>query len=205
MAKSNVPKGKLVRKFGENIFGNPKYDNLLNKKPYTPGQHGPTRRRRLSNYGIQLREKQKIKAMYGVLERQFRNYFHKAEKMTGETGTNLLQLLECRLDNVVYRLGFSSTRSQARQLVSHAHFLLNNKKCNYPSAMVKPGDLIQVRNKSKKMEFIMESMKRIKGDIELPWLEIDKAKMTGTFLAVPERDEMALTVNEQLVVELYSK
>ena len=205
MAKSNVPKGKLVRKFGENIFGNPKYDNLLNKKPYTPGQHGPTRRRRLSNYGIQLREKQKIKSMYGVLERQFRNYFHKAEKMTGETGTNLLQLLECRLDNVVYRLGLASTRSQARQLVSHAHFLLNNQKCNYPSATVKPGDIIQVRNKSKKIEFIMESMKRIKGDIELPWLELDKAKMTGTFLAVPEREEMALTVNEQLVVELYSK
>ncbi len=205
MAKSNVPKGKLVRKFGENIFGNPKYDSLLNKKPYTPGQHGPTRRRRLSNYGIQLREKQKIKAMYGVLERQFRNYFHKAEKMNGETGTNLLQLLECRLDNVVYRLGFASTRAQARQLVSHAHFLLNNRKCNYPSAMVKPGDMIQVRDKSKKMEFIMESMKRIKGDIELPWLELDKAKMTGSFIAVPERDEMALTVNEQLVVELYSK
>ena len=205
MAKSNVPKGKLVRKFGENIFGNPKYDSLLNKKPYTPGQHGPTRRRRLSNYGIQLREKQKIKAMYGVLERQFRNYFHKAEKMTGETGTNLLQLLECRLDNVVYRLGLASTRSQARQLVSHAHFLLNNQKCNYPSATVKPGDIIQVRNKSNKIEFIMESMNRIKGDIELPWLELDKAKMTGTFLAVPERDEMALTVNEQLVVELYSK
>lgn len=205
MAKSSVPKGKLVRKFGENIFGNPKYDSLLNKKPYTPGQHGPTRRRRLSNYGIQLREKQKIKSMYGILERQFRNYFHKAEKMNGETGTNLLQLLECRLDNVVYRLGFASTRAQARQLVSHAHFLLNNRKCNYPSASVKPGDLIQVRDKSKKMEFIMESMKRIKGDIELPWLELDKAKMTGSFLAVPERDEMALTVNEQLVVELYSK
>lgn len=205
MAKSNVPKGKLVRKFGENIFGNPKYDSLLNKKPYTPGQHGPTRRRRLSNYGIQLREKQKIKAMYGVLERQFRNYFHKAEKMNGETGTNLLQLLECRLDNVVYRLGFASTRAQGRQLVSHAHFLLNNRKCNYPSASVKPGDVIQVRDKSKKMEFIMESMKRIKGDIELPWLELDKAKMTGSFIAVPERDEMALTVNEQMVVELYSK
>ncbi|MDP6628935.1 MAG: 30S ribosomal protein S4 [Candidatus Marinimicrobia bacterium] len=205
MAKSNVPKGKLVRKFGENIFGNPKYDSLLNKKPYTPGQHGPTRRRRLSNYGIQLREKQKIKAMYGVLERQFRNYFHKAEKMNGETGTNLLQLLECRLDNVVYRLGFATTRAQARQLVSHAHFLLNNRKCNYPSASVKPGDVIQVRDKSKKMEFIMESMKRIKGDIELPWLELDKAKMTGSFIAVPERDEMALTVNEQMVVELYSK
>jgi small subunit ribosomal protein S4 len=205
MAKSNVPKGKLVRKFGENIFGNPKYDSLLNKKPYTPGQHGPTRRRRLSNYGVQLREKQKIKAMYGVLERQFRNYFHKAEKMTGETGTNLLQLLECRLDNVVYRLGLASTRSQARQMVSHAHFLLNNRKCNYPSATVKPGDVIQVREHSKRMEIIMDAMKRIKGDIGLPWLELDKAKMTGTFLAVPERDEMALTVNEQLVVELYSK
>ncbi len=205
MAKSSVPKGKLVRKFGENIFGNPKYDSLLNKKPYTPGQHGPTRRRRLSNYGVQLREKQKIKAMYGVLERQFRNYFHKAEKMTGETGTNLLQLLECRLDNVVYRLGLASTRSQARQMVSHAHFLLNNRKCNYPSATVKPGDVIQVRERSKKMEIIVEAMKRIKGDIGLPWLELDKAKMTGTFLAVPERDEMALTVNEQLVVELYSK
>ena len=205
MAKSSVPKGKLVRKFGENIFGNPKYDSLLNKKPYTPGQHGATRRRRLSNYGVQLREKQKIKAMYGVLERQFRNYFHKAEKMTGETGTNLLQLLECRLDNVVYRLGLASTRSQARQMVSHAHFLLNNRKCNYPSATVKPGDVIQVREHSKRMEIIMDAMKRIKGDIGLPWLELDKAKMTGTFLAVPERDEMALTVNEQLVVELYSK
>ena len=205
MAKSSVPKGKLVRKFGENIFGNPKYDSLLNKKPYTPGQHGPTRRRRLSNYGVQLREKQKIKAMYGVLERQFRNYFHKAEKMTGETGTNLLQLLECRLDNVVYRLGLASTRSQARQMVSHAHFLLNNRRCNYPSATVKPGDVIQVRERSRRMEIIMDAMKRIKGDMGLPWLELDKGKMTGTFLAVPERDEMALTVNEQLVVELYSK
>jgi small subunit ribosomal protein S4 len=205
MAKSNIPKGKLVRKFGENIFGNPKYDSLLNKKPYSPGQHGQTRRRRLSNYGVQLREKQKIKAMYGVLERQFRNYFHQAEKISGETGTNLLQLLECRLDNVVYRLGLASTRAQARQLVSHAHFMLNNRKCNYPSASIKPGDVIQVRDRSRKMEKIMESMKRIKGDIELPWLELDKAKLSGTFLAVPERDEMALTVNEQLVVELYSK
>jgi small subunit ribosomal protein S4 len=205
MAKSTIPKGKLVRKFGENIFGNPKYDSLLNKKPYSPGQHGQTRRRRLSNYGVQLREKQKIKAMYGVLERQFRNYFYKAETMTGETGTNVLQLLECRLDNVVYRLGLASTRAQARQLVSHAHFMLNNRKCNYPSASIKPGDVIQVRDRSRKMEKIMESMKRIKGDIELPWLELDKSKMSGTFLAVPERDEMALTVNEQLVVELYSK
>ena len=149
MSKVDTPKGKLVRKFGENIFGNPKYDALLNKKPYMPGQHGPNRRRRLSNYGVQLQEKQKIKAMFGVLEKQFRNYFHKAEKMYGDTGTNLLQLLECRLDNVVYRLGFASTRSQSRQLVSHSHFLLNNRKCNIPSAAIKPGDMIQVRDKSK--------------------------------------------------------
>ena len=205
MSKAKISKGKLVRKFGENIFGNPKFDNLLNKKPYTPGQHGPTRRRRLSNYGLQLKEKQKIKAMYGVLERQFRNYFHKAEKMPDETGTNLLQLLECRLDNVVYRLGFASTRSQARQMVSHSHFLLNNKKCNFPSASLKPNDIIQVRDKSKKLDIILDSMKRIKGDIDLPWLDLDKANMIGTFLAVPDRNDMGLTVNEQLVVELYSK
>ena len=205
MSKAKISKGKLVRKFGENIFGNPKFDNLLNKKPYTPGQHGPTRRRRLSNYGLQLKEKQKIKAMYGVLERQFRNYFHNAEKMSGETGTNLLQLLECRLDNVVYRLGFASTRSQARQMVGHSHFLLNNKKCNFPSASLKPNDIIQVRDKSKKLDIILDSMKRIKGDIDLPWLDLDKANMIGTFLAVPDRNDMGLTVNEQLVVELYSK
>ena len=205
MSKVDTPKGKLVRKFGENIFGNPKYDNLLNKKPYMPGQHGPNRRRRLSNYGVQLQEKQKIKAMYGVLERQFRNYFHKAEKMNGETGTNLLQLLECRLDNIVYRLGFASTRSQSRQLVSHAHFLLNDRKCNIPSASLKPGDVIRVRDKSKEIDVILDSIKKIKGDISYPWLELDKAKMTGSFLAIPERDEMLLTLNEQLVVELYSK
>jgi len=205
VAKLSIPKGKLVRKYGENIFGNPKYDRLLNKKPYSPGQHGPTRRRRISNYGIQLREKQKIKFMYGLLERQFRNYFAKAELMKGETGTNLLQLLESRLDNVVFRLGFASTRSQARQLVSHAHFLVNDRKCNYPSRLLKPGDTVQVREKSRKLDIILDAMKRIKGDIDLPWLELDKAKMKGTFLAVPERDEMNLTVNEQLVVELYSK
>ena len=205
MSKVDTPKGKLVRKFGENIFGNPKYDTLLNKKPYTPGQHGPSRRRRLSNYGVQLQEKQKIKAMFGVLEKQFRNYFHKAEKMDGETGTNLLQLLECRLDNVVYRLGFASTRSQSRQLVSHSHFLLNNRKCNFPSASIKPGDVIQVRDKSKKLDVILNSIKNVKGDISYSWLELDKAKMKGSFVAVPEREEMLLTVNEQLVVELYSK
>ena len=205
MAKIKTPKGKLVRKFGENIFGNPKFDKLLNRKPYAAGQHGQSRRRRLSNYGVQLKEKQKIKIMYGILERQFRNYFEKADKMVGETGTNLMQMLESRLDNVVYRLGFASTRSAARQLVNHAHVLVNNHKVNIPSYIVKPGDVIQIRARSKKMDVIVESMKRIKGDLDLPWLELDKAKMTGTVIAIPEREDMQVLVNEQLVVELYSK
>ena len=205
MAKSDTTKGKLVRKFAENIFGNPKFDRLLNRKPYPPGQHGQTRRSKLSNYGIQLREKQKIKFMYGLLEKQFRLSFLKADKMKGETGTNMLQLLESRLDNVVYRLGFAPSRPAGRQLVSHKHFLVNNKVVNIPSFIVKPGDVVQVRKRSKKMDIILESIKRIKGDIDLPWLEIDKAKMRGTFQSVPDRDEMQLTVNEQLVVELYSK
>ena len=205
MAKSNKPKGKLVRKFGENIFGNPKYDRLLNRKPYSPGQHGQGRRSKLSNYGIQLQEKQKIKFMYGLLEKQFRLTFERAEKMKGETGTNMLQILESRLDNVVYRLGFAPSRPAARQLVSHKHFLVNNKIVNISSFIVKPGDVIEVREKSRKMDIILESMRRIKGDMDLSWLSLDKAKMKGTFNAVPERDEMQLTINEQLVVELYSK
>jgi small subunit ribosomal protein S4 len=205
MAKLKTPKGKLVRKFGENIFGNPKYDRILNRKPYGPGQHGQSRRRRLSNYGTQLREKQKIKILYGVLEKQFRNYFKKADKMTGETGTNLMQLLEQRLDNIVYRLGFAPTRAAARQLVNHGHFLVNNRKVNIASFSVKPGDAIQVRVRSKKIDLILDSMKRIKGDIDLPWLELDKAKMTGSMIAIPEREDIQVLVNEQMVVELYSK
>ncbi len=205
MAKSNKSKGKLVRKFGENIFGNPKYDRLLNRKPYSPGQHGQSRRSKLSNYGIQLQEKQKIKFMYGLLEKQFRLTFERAEKMKGETGTNMLQILESRLDNVVYRLGFAPSRPAARQLVSHKHFLVNNKIVNISSFIVKPGDVIEVRKKSRKMDIILESMRRIKGDMDLSWLSLDKAKMKGTFNAVPDRDEMQLTINEQLVVELYSK
>ena len=205
MAKVNTPKGKLVRKFGENIFGNPKYDKLLNRKPYAPGQHGQSRRSKLSNYGIQLQEKQKIKFMYGLLEKQFKLTFQNADKMEGETGTNMLQLLESRLDNIVYRLGFAFSRPAARQLVSHKHFLVNNRLVNIPSYILKPGDIIEVRSKSKKMDIIIDSMRRIKGDIDLTWLNIDKAKMKGTFISVPDRDEMQLTVNEQLVVELYSK
>tara|TARA_B100001971_G_C18013112_1_gene443424 strand:- start:162 stop:779 length:618 start_codon:yes stop_codon:yes gene_type:complete len=205
MAKSQTTKGKIVRKFGENIFGNPKYDRLLNRKPYAPGQHGQGRRSKLSNYGTQLREKQKIKFMYGLLEKQFRLNFVKADKMKGETGTNMLQLLESRLDNVAFRLGFAPSRPAARQLVSHKHFLVNNKVVNIPSYIVEQGDVIEVRDKSKKMDIILESMRRIKGDMDLSWLELDKAKLRGTFVAVPDRDDMQLTVNEQLVVELYSK
>ena len=205
MAKSQTTKGKIVRKFGENIFGNPKYDRLLNRKPYAPGQHGQGRRSKLSNYGTQLREKQKIKFMYGLLENQFRLNFVKADKMKGETGTNMLQLLESRLDNIAFRLGFAPSRPAARQLVSHKHFLVNNKVVNIPSYIVEQGDVIEVRDKSKKMDIILESMRRIKGDMDLSWLELDKAKLRGTFVAVPDRDEMQLTVNEQLVVELYSK
>ena len=204
-AKSQTTKGKIVRKFGENIFGNPKYDRLLNRKPYAPGQHGQGRRSKLSNYGTQLREKQKIKFMYGLLEKQFKLNFVKADKMKGETGTNMLQLLESRLDNVAFRLGFAPSRPAARQLVSHKHFLVNNKVVNIPSYIVEQGDVIEVRDKSKKMDIILESMRRIKGDMDLSWLELDKAKLRGTFVAVPDRDEMQLTVNEQLVVELYSK
>ncbi len=205
MAKIKQSRGKLVRKFGENIFGNPKYDRLLNRKPYGPGQHAQSRRPKVSNYGTQLQEKQKIKFMYGLLEKQFRITFKKAEKLKGETGTNMLQLLESRLDNVVYRLSFAPTRPAARQLVNHKHFLVNGKSVNIPSYIVKPGDKISVREKSKKMEIILDSIRTIKGDIDLPWLNLDKAKMLGVFENIPERDQMSLTINEQLVVELYSK
>ena len=205
MAKINTPRGKLVRKFGENIFGNPKYDKLLNRKPYGPGQHAQTRRGKVSNYGIQLQEKQKIKFMYGLLEKQFRITFKKAERLKGETGTNMLQLLESRLDNVVYRLGFAPSRPASRQLVSHKHFLVNGVAVNIPSYLLKPGDEITVRDRSKKIDIILDSIRTIKGDIDLPWLNLDKAKMTGTFLNIPEREQMNLKVNEQLVVELYSK
>jgi len=205
MAKLKTPKGKLVRKFGENIFGNPKYDKILSRKPYNPGQHGQSRRRRLSNYGLQLREKQKIKIMYGLLERQFRNYFRKAAQMKGETGTNLMQLLERRLDNVVYRLGFAPTRAAARQLVNHGHMLVNGRKVNIPSYLVKPGDIISVREKSRKLDVILDAMRRVKDDLDLPWLELDKARMKGTFLDIPAREDMQILANERLVVELYSK
>ncbi len=204
MAKLNTPKGKLVRKIGVNIFGNPKFDRLLSKKGYRPGQHGQTGKR-FSTYSTQLKEKQKIKFTYGMLEKQFRTYFKKATQMKGETGLNLLVLLESRLDNVVYKLGFAPTRSSARQLVSHAHFIVNGVKVNIASYRLKPGDVVQVREKSKKLDIILNAIKMVKGDLSVSWLSVDKAKMEGTFVNYPERDEIDLTMNEQLVVVYYSR
>jgi len=200
---------KLCRREGEKLFlkGSRCYSSkcAVERKGYAPGQHGQSRRRRLSDYGVQLREKQKVRRIYGVLEKQFRNYFKKAERMPGVTGTNLLQLLESRLDNTVHRLGLAPSRAAARQLIRHKHFRVNGTIVNVPSYSLRPGDEIQVRERSKKLELIHESMQKIKGDHSLPWLQLDKAKMTGTFMKAPERDEMGMEVNEQLVVELYSK
>ena len=203
MARYTGPKTKIARKFGEPIFGE---DKSFEKKNYPPGQHGNNRRRgKKSEYSIQLMEKQKAKYTYGILERQFRNLFKKANQSKGVTGEVLLQLCESRLDNVVYKLGFGPTRSAARQLVSHAHFMVNGGKVNIASYRLKPGDVVQVRAKSKKLDIILNSMKMIKGDLSVSWLSVDKAKMEGTFVNYPERDEIDLTMNEQLVVEYYSR
>ncbi|MCK9244357.1 MAG: 30S ribosomal protein S4 [Candidatus Marinimicrobia bacterium] len=210
MARYTGPVCKLCRREGKKLFLKGERCNSVKcsfeTKSYVPGQHGSqTARRRLSNYGVQLREKQKIKRIYGLLEKQFRHYFELANSQKGVTGTNLMKILERRLDNVVYRLGFASSRRMARELVSHQHFTVNNRSVDIPSYQLKAGDVIQVRDKSKKLQVIHDSMKRIRGEHELPWLILDKAKMQGIFIQVPERDQMNVDVNEQLVVELYSK
>ncbi|RMH65086.1 MAG: 30S ribosomal protein S4 [Calditrichaeota bacterium] len=204
MARDRRPKGKLVRKFGENIFGNPKFDKLLTRKPYPPGQHGMARKK-VSDYGIQLKEKQKLKIMYGLLERQFRNLFKKAERMKGVTGDNLLQLLESRLDNTVYRLGLAVSRSQARQLVLHRHILVNGRIVNIPSYTLKKGDIIQVKEKSRKKNVFHESLKNSRSDNMYAWLNIDKAQLKGEFLYPPLREEIPVNIQENMIVELYSK
>jgi small subunit ribosomal protein S4 len=177
----------------------------LEKRNYAPGQHGQSRRSRISEYGVQLREKQKVRRMYGILEAQFRNYFHRASQQSGRTGDALVKMLERRLDNVIYRLGFAPSRKSARQLVVHRHFVVNNQIVDVPSFLVSPGDVIQVREHAKKLALIHDAMKRVKDTSMLPWLNIDKATMTGTFLNIPERAEIPLNANEQLIVELYSK
>ena len=204
MARYTGPKGKIVRKFGENIFGNPKYDKLLSAKPYPPGQHGLSRRK-MSDYALQLREKQKLKYMYGLLEKQFRLFFKKAERMKGVTGENLLQLLESRLDNTVYRLGLAVSRTQARQFVLHRHITVNGKVVNIPSFILKPGDVIQVREKSRRLGMFHEALKRVRAENMYPWLELDKAQMKGVFRDKPQREDIPVNVDESMIVELYSK
>jgi small subunit ribosomal protein S4 len=171
---------------------------------YPPGQHGLSRRTKVSEYGIQLREKQKIKRLYGLLETQFRNYFEKANKAKGITGENLVKILESRLDNVVFRLGFASSRKQARQLIRHRHVIVNEHMVDIPSYILIAGDIIKIKDKSKKLDAIHSSLKRVK-DSTYSWLSIDKASLSGTFLQVPDRVDVPLNANEQLVVELYSK
>ena len=203
MARYRGSRSKICRRLEFAAFESPKFGNP--RKNYAPGQHGMSRRRKLSNYGIQLREKQRMKYLYEVLEKQFRNYYKKASKKTGPTGENLVSMLESRLDNTIYRLGFAPTRRSARQLVVHKHFLVNNKVVNIPSFSLKVDDVITVRDKSKKMEVFHNSMRRIKDDNPTDWLSLNKAKLSGVFLSVPERSQVDEPFDEQLVIELYSK
>lgn len=201
MARYTGPKSKIARKFGEPIFGP---DKVLSKKNYPPGQHGNTRRRKTSEYGIQLREKQRAKYTYGVLEKQFRLTFEKAARSRGITGEVLLQLLECRLDNVVFRLGIAPTRSAARQLVSHKHITVDGKIVNIPSYTIKAGQIVGIREKSKSLEVISNALTGFNHS-KYPWLEWDNSSLSGKFLHIPEREDIPENIKEQLIVELYSK
>ena len=202
MARYRGPKTKIARKFGDPIFGT---DKAFEKKNYPPGQHGNNKRRRKSSeYGTQLKEKQKAKYTYGVLEKQFRNLFEKASRSKGVTGEVLLQLLESRLDNVVYRLGIAPSRASARQLVTHRHITVNGDVLSIPSYTLKPGDIVGVREKSKSLEIISESLSTRRYGSSA-WLEWDESQLTGKFLNRPEREEIPETIKEQLIVELYSK
>jgi len=200
MARYTGPKSKIARRFKEPIFGP---DKALDKKNYKPGMHGNSRRRsKQSEYAIQLGEKQKAKYTYGVLERQFANLFDKAARKHGITGENLLKFLEARLDNTCFRLGLSPTRDGARQLVSHKHILVNGSLLNIPSYLLKPGDVITVREQSKSLENVNNSLARRK---TYNWLQWDATNYQGTFLAFPEREDIPEKIKEQLIVELYSK
>jgi len=201
MARYTGPTSKIARKFGEPIFGPDKY---LEKKNYPPGQHGLNRKRKkLSEYGMQLLEKQKVKYMYGLLERQFKNLFDKAQRKKGVTGEILLQLLELRLDNVVYRMGIAPTRKAARQLVTHKHITVNGKVVNVPSTTLRPGDIVAVREKSRNLQVIQDSIKGSRPSVS--WLEWDSNLMQGKILHTPERSEIPENIKEHLIVELYSK
>ena len=200
MARYTGPSTKIARKFGEPIFG---ADRNFEKRNYPPGQHGlASKRKKKSEYGTQLKEKQKVKYTYGLLEKQFRNLYEKASRMKGQKGENLIILLESRLDNLVYRMGIAPTRAAARQLVSHAHITLNGVVCNIPSAHVKPGDVVAVRERSKSLEVITNS---VASAAKYSWLEFDAKNLTGKYINTPVRAEIPETINEQLIVELYSK
>ncbi|MCM1336709.1 MAG: 30S ribosomal protein S4 [Candidatus Amulumruptor caecigallinarius] len=201
MARYTGPKSKIARKFGEPIFGE---DKVLARKNFPPGQHGLNKRRKTSEYGTQLKEKQKAKYTYGVLERQFRNLFEKASRMKGITGEILLQLLESRLDNVVYRLGIAPTRAAARQIVLHRHITVNGAVVNIPSYQVKPGDIVGVREKAKSLEVIADALAGFNHS-KYPWIEWDETAKAGRFLHVPTREDIPENIKEQLIVELYSK
>ena len=201
MARYTGPKTKIARKFGEPIYGE---DKIFARRNFPPGQHGQNRRKKTSEYGTQLREKQKAKYTYGVLERQFRNLFEKAERTKGITGEVLLQLLESRLDNIVYRLDLAPTRPAARQLVLHKHICVNGKCVNIPSFRVMPGDVVTVREKSKSLEVIADSVAGFNHS-KYPWIEWDESIKGGKFLHLPQREDIPETIKEQLIVELYSK
>ena len=207
MAKYIGPKAKLSRREGTDLFLKSARRSIADKAKFDskPGQHGRTSGQRTSDYGLQLREKQKAKRIYGVLERQFRRYFAEADRRRGNTGENLLSLLESRLDNVVYRMGFASTRAEARQLVSHKAILVNGNPVNIPSYSVKAGDVVSVREKSKNQARVIEAL-QLAGQIGFPaWVEVDTAKSQGVFKKSPDRDEFGADINESLIVELYSR
>ena len=199
MARYTGPKARINRKFGEPIFG-----NVKSKKNTPPGQHGNSRRRKTSEYGLQLREKQKAKYTYGVLERQFHNLYLRASRMPGVRGEVLLQLLERRLDNVVYRLGLARTRNAARQLVNHGHIVVDGKVVDIPSYTVSPGQVIGIRERSKSLEVVSDAIQSLSHS-QYPWLQWDAATLSGTFLHIPERTDIPETIQEQLIIELYSK
>ena len=201
MARYTGPKSKIARKFGEPIFGE---DKVLAKRNYPPGQHGNNKRRKLSEYGTQLKEKQKAKYTYGVLEKQFRNLFNKASRKEGVTGELLLQMLECRLDNIVYRLGIAPTRAAARQLVLHRHITVNGSVLNIPSYSVKPGEVVAVREKSKSLEVIEDALAGFNHS-KYPWIEWEESVKGGKLLHLPQREDIPENIKEQLIVELYSK
>jgi small subunit ribosomal protein S4 len=208
MARYTGSSCKLCRREKQKLFlkGSKCYSEKcpLEKRNYAPGQHGLTRRAKFSEYGVQLREKQKVKRIYGLQETQFHNYFEKATRQKGITGANLIKLLERRLDNAVFRLGFAPSRKAARQLVLHRHFMVNGHLVDIPSFLLAPGDVVTVKEKSKKLDAIHNSLRRTKDNV-YNWLSIDKATLSGTFLNIPEREDIPLQANEQLIVELYSK